>query len=288
MASRYDSVPIADFVDLIVGGDDEAMFYLLHQRLDNALRKRFDDYSNNLLDDYEDVIDDFFLYLRENGREPYQPLQRIKKKEAFESWLLSTFRNYLSNRAEAEKHLGPHPLPPSPRGEGEVRGETQEAKIATVSVLIAYALQVSYPRSRFIFLRSLLTMLNKQRAVPDKEMAEALGMSHLSYRVCVHRMKQNVGRTRWRLLHGESLPLDAEHQVVAHRINDDFDHLYPTLFNLYTQSISTLEREAAVNSLRQQYLDKRGIAVHEPNPLCSVRVSINSFWNSLNRWLIAV
>jgi len=37
--------------------------------------------------------------------------------------------------------------------------------------LLAYALQVFYPRGRFIFLRSLLTILNEQQAVPDKQMA---------------------------------------------------------------------------------------------------------------------
>ena len=46
-----------------------------------------------------------------------------------------------------------------------------EIKIHIVSQLIAYALQVFYPRGRFIFLRSLLTILNEQQAVPDKQMA---------------------------------------------------------------------------------------------------------------------
>ena len=40
-----------------------------------------------------------------------------------------------------------------------------EIKIHIVSQLIAYALQVFYPRGRFIFLRSLLTILNEQRAI---------------------------------------------------------------------------------------------------------------------------
>ena len=69
-------------------------------------------------------------------------------------------------------------------GEGSV---SDEEKIRVVSELIAYAHQVFYPRGRFIFLRSLLTMLNKQRAVPNKEMAEALDMSDLAYRVAVYR-----------------------------------------------------------------------------------------------------
>ena len=44
-----------------------------------------------------------------------------------------------------------------------------EQKLQIASQLIAYAHQVFYPRGRFIFLRMLLTMLNKQRALPYEE-----------------------------------------------------------------------------------------------------------------------
>lgn len=90
-----------------------------------------------------------------------------------------------------------------------------EIKIHIVSQLIAYALQVFYPRGRFIFLRSLLTILNEQQAVPDKEMAEALGMSYISYRVTLHHMRSNVKRFRECLLNGESLRLDNEHEALG-------------------------------------------------------------------------
>ena len=110
------------------------------------LHERYEAYSNHLCDDYEDVIDDFFLYFRENGRYPYEPLKRIKKKDAFETWLLNTIRNYLSNRAEAEgQGFSSQPnceahLPIA--GEGSV---SDEEKIRLVSELIAYAHQVFYP-----------------------------------------------------------------------------------------------------------------------------------------------
>ena len=283
---RFAGVPVPDFVEMILKGDDEAMYYLLHDRLKRPLYERYEAYNNCLCDDYEDVIDDFFLYLRENGRYPYELLKSIKKKEAFETWLLNTFRNYLSNRAEAEGRL----ISSQPNcevhlqiaGEGSV---SDEEKIRVVSELIAYAHQVFYPRGRFIFLRSLLTMLNKQRAVPNKEMAEALDMSDLAYRVAVYRMKQNIKRFRERLLKGETLRLDDDHQKMADSINRDFIHLYPTLFRFYMECIDTLKTSTAVKNLRQQYIEERGFAVHELDVDRPIRVRIPAFWEKLNRWM---
>ena len=282
---KYAGVPVPDFVERILKGDDEAMYYLLHDRLSHQLHERFEAYKNNLCDDYEDVIDDFFLYLRECGRYPYEPLKRIKRKESFETWLLNTFRNYLSNRAETEGNHGDRSLDPA-QNHGPVPViPDDEEKIRIVSQLIAYAHQVFYPRGRFIFLRSLLTMLNKQRAVPNKEMAEALDMSDLAYRVAVYRMKQNVRHFRERLLKGETLRLDDEHQQIADNINCDFIHLYPTLFRIYLECIDTLKTSTAVKDLRQQYLEERGYAVHEPNADSPIRVRIPAFWEKLNRWI---
>ena len=283
---KYAGVPVPDFVERILKGDDEAMYYLLHDRLSHQLHERFEAYKNNLCDDYEDVIDDFFLYLRECGRYPYEPLKRIKKKEAFETWLLNTFRNYLSNRAETEgKGMSSQP---NSEAHSPIVGEGSagdEEKIRIVSQLIAYAHQVFYPRGRFIFLRSLLTMLNKQRAVPNKEMAEALDMSDLAYRVAVYRMKQNVRHFRERLLKGETLRLDDEHRQMADSINCDFMRLYPTLFRIYLECIDTLKTSTAVKDLRQQYLEERGFAVHDQDYNRPIRVRIPAFWEKMDRWM---
>ena len=285
-ANRFAGVLVPDFVEMILKGDDEAMYYLLHERLKHQLQERFEAYKNNLCDDYEDVIDDFFLYLRECGRYPYEPLKRIKKKESFETWLLNTFRNYLSNRVETEgRGISSQPNCEAHwaiAGEG---GICDEEKIRVVSHLIAYAHQVFYSRGRFIFLRSLLTMLNKQRAVPNKEMAEALDMSDLAYRVAVYRMKQNVRHFRNRLLMGETLRLDDEHQQMAEQIDADFIHLYPTLSRFYVECIDTLKTSTAVKHLRQQYLEERGYAVHEPDADSPIRVRIPAFWEKLNHWM---
>ena len=283
--SPFAGIPVSDFVDIILqkkDRNDEAMYYLLHQRLEHQLRERYDVFHQQLYDDFEDIIEDYFLYLRESGRYPYQSLQRIKNKNAFETWLLNTFRNYLSNRVKVEERMthsthSDHEFHPSDDSLSD------EQKLTIASQLIAYAHQVFYPRGRFIFLRTLLTILNSQRAISDREMAEALGMTHIAYRVTVHRMKQNVVKFRARLLHGEHLNLDEEHLVMAYAINDDFTNLYPTLFNYYTQCINSLKTGNAVKNLRQQYLDARGMELHEPD-IFRTRLTIASFWNKLNRF----
>lgn len=292
----FAGVPTPDFVEMILKGNDQAMYYLLHQRFNHQLRERYDLYHRQLFDDFEDVIEDFFLYLRESGRYPYQTLRRIKNKDAFETWLLNTFRNYLNNRAKEEN--GTSFVLYSDNGfngldhtNGFADGMTQEPlaeeqKLQIASQLIAYALQVFYPRGRFIFLRSLLTMLNKQKALPNAEVAKALGMTDISYRVTLHHMKCNLAKFRQRLLRGEQLRLDNEHQHIARRIYDEFENLYPILLAYYTQTINTLKCADAIRQLRQEYYEATGVMAHEPDSDDSTNTTIKAFWNKLNRLLI--
>ena len=304
----FEELEVLEFVDIILAGGeqaDEAMYYLLHERLNKQLQKKFEVYQHQLMDDFEDVVEDFFLYLREGkdgrSRTPYQSIHRIQKKESFESWMLSTFRNYLTVRADKEGKMS-FITPPSSdycspsklEGVVEDRGRmpvnenllTDERKLAIASHLIAFAHQVFYPRSRFIFLRSLLTMLNKQQALPNEEMAKALGMTDISYRVSVHRMKCRLAKYRTLLLQGEKLTLDDPHQQMAQRIHDDFAHLYPTLMLYYGQTLDTLNRADAVKQLRQEYLAATGTLLHEPELPYALAPSISSFWTRLERFLV--
>ena len=306
----FAGIALPDFVDIILGDKDkcdEALYYLLHQRLNRQLRERYDAYRHQLFDNFDDIIEDFFLYLREGktgtSRQPYQPLQRIKKKESFETWLLNTFRNYLSARAKAEDRIsftayhehGFNGLDGYDKLDHELHelhefgcaSITDEQKLAIASQLIAYVHQVFYPRGRFIFLRSLLTMLNKQKVLPTEEVAIALGMTHISYRVILHRMKRNLAHFRNRLLQGEQLRLDDQHLQMANHLNDDFTHLYQTLLTYYTETISTLKCADAIRQLRQRHYEETGIMAHEPSPdEGPIRTTITAFWNKLNRLLI--
>ena len=283
--SPFAGIPTPDFVEMILKGNDEAMFYLLHQRLNHQLRERYNAYQHQLYDDYEDVIEDFYLYLRESGRYPYQALRRIKSKNAFETWLLNTFRNYLSNRAKEENRALFMSFDEHKWHESD-ESFSDEQKLLVCSQLIAYALQVFYSRGRFIFLRSLLTMLNKQKALPNTEVAKALGMSDISYRVTLHHMKCNLAKFRQRLLRGESLRLDEQHQQMAQCIYGDFEHLYPTLLMYYTQTVNTLKCAENIKKLRLQHYEATGIMAHEPDLNDSTNTTIKAFWNKLNKLLI--
>ena len=291
--SPYAGINISDFVDIILhegNKSDEAMYYILHRRLSQQLHERYDVYHQQLNDAFDDIVEDFFLYLREGkdgkNRLPYQSLQRIKNKDSFETWLLNTFRNYLSSRATAEEKASSTYFSENVQEEKTASLLTNEQTIAVASQLIAYAHQVFYPRGRFIFLRSLLTMLNKQKALPNEKVAQALGMTGISYRVTVHRMKCNLTRFRQRLLLGEDLRLDEEHQQIAQRICDDFCHLYPILLTYYTQTIDTLKCADTIKQLRQEHYEATGVLAHEPETACAVAISATSFWEKLNRLLI--
>ena len=292
--SQFVEVAIPDFVDIILeGGErgDEAMYYLLHQRLERQLRGRFEVYQHQLLDDFEDVVEDFFLYLREGksgwSKTPYQSLRRIRKKESFESWMLNTFRNYLTVRAETENQLASTSL----QEENVVTDKTSslltdELNLIVAANLIAYAHQTLYPRDRFIFLRTLLTILNKQQALPNGEMASALGMSALAYRVCVHRLKGKLSYIRTCLLRNDMLPLDDLHRQMAQHINSDFTHLYPTIGRYYVLSIDDLKCANAVKRLRQEYYEATGQMLHESESVYSLAPKISAFWTRLSKFLM--
>lgn len=279
----------AQLLDIILQGNeqsDEAMYYVLKERVNGRLKDKFKSHEQVFFEEFEDVVDDFFLYLREgNGstREPYHALRLIVNKDAFEGWLVSTFRNYLTNRSNAEEkscELNEHKLKAE-----EESTDSQESLINKAAQLIAYSHQVFLPRGRFIFLRSILTLLNKDNALPDKEMAEALGMSHTHYRVTAHRMGKNVQNFRKRLDAGERLRLDDEHKAMASRIDEDFCSLYPILIHYYNATLQHLKQEPEITALRQKHYNLTGLMLHESEAEYG-RLTIHAFWNKLNRWLI--
>lgn len=290
---KLEEVAIPDFVDLILeGGEqgDEAMYYLLHLRLERQLRHRFEVLQHHLHDEYEDLVEDFFLYLREGksgwSKTPYMSLRRIRKKDAFEAWMLNTFRNYLTMRIEAEGQMVVLYGDVIATPEVGTSSLTDERKLAVASNLIAYAHQTLYPRDRFIFLRTLLTLLNKQQALPNDEMATALGMSDIAYRVTVHRLKGKLSYIRTCLLRNDVLPLDDVHHQMARHINDDFAQLYPTIGKYYVLAIDDLKHADAVKRLRQEYYETTGRILHEAEDVYSIAPSISVFWIQLSHFLV--
>ena len=274
---------------------DEAMYDLLHNQLNKKLKRKFEIVEYQLLDSFDDIVDDFFLYLRDgtnrtNGtnRIKYESLYRIKNPEAFEAFIVNTFRNYLSVKAAKEVNFAC-----ADRSADNIAGDetassilTDEQKLAIASNLIAYAHQTMPPRDCFILFRTLLTMLNKKQALPNDAMAKVLDMSDIAYRVTVHRMKNNLAKYRDHLLQGQPLHLDEQHLAMAQRINDDFLNLYPTLLIYYDQIVDTLGCADAIKNLRQEYLEETGIMMHEAEAEYSVPVTIEYFWNRLEMFML--
>ena len=344
----FKEVPIASLVGIILDGGeraDEAMYYLLRHRLYLPLKRRYEIFQHLLPDDFDDVLDDFFLYLRDgndqsrgsdqtDGEDPSggidlscgedqsseenlsseenqssndggtggnteQPeptggkrvpsLRRIRNREAAVQWLLHTFRNYLILRTDRE---GPLTRSRISADSISVSGSapsilTDEDKLSFASDLLAYALQKMSPRDGFILLRTLLTMLDKRQSLPNEGMAEALGMTDVSYRVAVHRVRDRLTRYRTRLLQGEPFHLDSPHRRMSQRINEGFLHLYPTLLSFYDQCVGALSPDLAdaVSRLRQSHFDSTGSLLHESAAPYGRRYSKAALWNLVERLL---
>jgi len=278
-ASPFLGKSMRELLEQILAGtnQDEIVVYLLKDRLKSQLQSIFSVYSDNLQFSFDELSDDFFLYLREGNlgldKEPYDMLRSIRDKDAFEPWLLSTWRNYLSG-AVRKTLICNNMLSVD-------TAHDNERKILIVSSLMAYADQEFFPRARFIFFRSMLTILNKQKALPDTEMADALGMSEISYRVTNYRLRKKVSYWRDLLLHGHKLPLDETHQEMAHAIDQNFENLYPTLMQSYTHALNQLEQKDAVDRLRMQYLKSEGWMLHDASSSNYSHMGIGLFWNKL-------
>lgn len=292
----YEKAPVGELVGIILDGGeqaDEVMYYLLHQRFFLPLRKRFEIFQSQLLDDFDDVVDDFQLYLRDgkddDDGELYPSLRRIRNVEAFGGWLPNTFRNYLSVRAAKESALIYSDLVADNAASTDIPSSilTDEEKLSCAADLIAYACQEMSSRDRFIFLRTLLTMLDKRQSLPNDAVAEALGMTDISYRVTVHRIKGALVKYRTRLLQGENLLLDDLHQEMSRNINDDFIHLYPTLLRYYNQSIDALNTAAAIRKLREEFRAATGLEAYEPEIPYVATSGIKAFWNKLTLFLLS-
>ena len=314
----FAETPIPDFVGIILSGGkcaDEAMYYLLQHVLYLPLKRRYEKVQHQLVDDFDDILNDFFFHLRDgsatfsrldkaaeetggdvgnayptsDNQLPYPSLRRIRNRQAFVQWMLHAFRNYLILRATKEEPPVLIELNPDIVSNADIPTSilTDEQKLTTASNLLAYALQEMPPRDGFILLRSLLSMLDKRRSLPNEEMAEALGMNDVTYRVTVHRVKERLAQFLTRLLKGDPLHLDDLHQQMAQRINEDFLHLYPTLLYYYTQSIDTLDpdRADAVRRLRQNHTDSSGSLLHDPAVPYEARYSKASLWNLVERFL---
>lgn len=256
---KYDALSASAYYDEVVAGNTEATYYLLKKRLERALSKVYEMHGFGLSDDFEDTIDEFFLYL-------YDRNLSIQDKRTFFSWTVATYRHFLINSAKKEmrKKALMEQVCLSPKG--EECGLSNETMVLFLASAIAYADQRFTPRNRFVFYRMLLSFLDHSKAIPQAAMAQALDMTPVTYRVSTKRQKDRFLEYILMQESGATLDLDDDHGLMRDRIVDAFERLYELLMEYYDKSLEAIPNAQAIQSLRKDYSNDDGM-MHEGMPM---------------------
>ena len=263
--NHYNNIRPAELLELILRGDeqsDEVMYYVLTERLYDRLKSKHNVHNTIPWENFDDEINDFFLYLRESkSSKPFQILSTIKNSDTFDAWIVNTFRNFLTVRvSRINKTCDTKEIVFQ-----QCDSNDRERLFSNAATLIAYSHQELEHRNQFILLRTLLSLLDKSKALPDSEMAEAMGMSYTLYRVTTHRIMQYIKTFNRRIESGETPNLDAYHKAMAENIYNDFDTLYPTLIGYYNETLVKQDKESSITALRKRHCGLVGYMAHE-NP----------------------
>ena len=265
---QYNNFSAADYYDAVSLPKEppvEATYYLLERRLHRALHRVFELHGFGLNDEFEDTVDEFFLYLYEGDGQgkPFSIVKSILNKEAFFGWTVSTYRNFLLNKAKEEikrKALQEHVQLTT---EGERQGLDKETMIRYMASAIAYADQRFVPCNLFIFYRSLLSLLDHGKAIPQEEMAEAMKLHPVTYRVRCKRQRDSFQGFILSQETGRHLELDHRHELMRLCIEEEFNRLYDLLIGYYNQVLEQLPDKDDIKALRQKYHHEKGVMMHE-------------------------
>lgn len=247
--------------------DAETVYDLLKRRLSRRLKHIYELHGFGISEEYEDTIDDFFLYLYDGSSEttgkPFAILETIRNKDALKSWMLSTYRNFLLNKAKQEqRRMALLERVRALHHEDEPR-LSEETMIHILADAIAYADQQFPLRNLFVFYRMLLSYLDHHRAIPQEKMATALEMNPVTYRVCNKRLKDRLRELILLLEAGYPLELDERHLQMRDRMIEGFNQFYQLLLEYYNNTLDQLPSAAKVQSLRDAYGNEKGMSVHE-------------------------
>lgn len=254
-----------DAVTLAIEPPVDAVYYLLQQRLRHALRHVFELHGFGLSDDFNDTIDDFFLYLYEgNGSsEPFAMIKGIQDKKAFFGWMVATYRNFLMDKIKGEFKRKALLERVRIMNEGEKKGLSEDTMISYLASAIAYADQHFKPDNLFILYRSMLTLLDHSRAIPQEEMAKAMRLHPVTYRVRSKRQRDSFQDYILSQETGQRLELDRRHELMRLCIEDEFNRLYDLLIGYYNQVLEQLPAKSNIRALRQKYRQEKGLMMHE-------------------------
>ena len=285
---QYNNFSAADYYDtvsLTVEPPVEAVYYLLERRLHRALHRVFELHGFGLNDDFEDSIDEFFLYLYEgnsDGGKPFAIIDSILNKEAFFGWTVSTYRNFLMNKAKEEIKRRAIREQTQWMTEGEGTGLDKETMIDYMASAIAYADQCFMPSNLFIFYRSLLSLLDHGRAIPQEEMAEAMKLHPVTYRVRCKRQRDCFQGFILSQETGHHLDLDRRHELMRLCIEEEFNRLYDLLIGYYNQVLEQLPDKSAIRALRLKYHQEKGVMMHEETGYgYRYHMEVESFYRAL-------
>lgn len=263
---KYESCSASDYYDAVTGFPDqaaEAVYYLLRQRLSRALHRVYELHGLSLDDHYEDTIDDFFLFLYgSNDKAPFAMLGTLQEHQAFFGWIVGTYRHFLNDkvRDEIKRRMAVESVHAEDEDEG--RPFTDEKLMGFIAKAIAHADQELPADKRFLLYRMLLTILDPKLAIPQEEVAHALKMHPVTYRVSVNRLRSRLSDDITRLEGGQSLPLDVAHLLMSSQLQHGFDHLYDLLMPYYETALHGLSCTSDINELRNGF-SHDGIVMHE-------------------------
>ena len=119
--------------------------------------------------------------------------------------------------------------------------------------MIAYCYQELPLVQRFVFMRMILTYLDRDRALPQKDVALVLGLSHIYYRVLCNRVKAFAMQVKGRILAGERLRLNMNALEMRNRLDADFSGWYDLLSFYYAETIAKFTQAEEINALRYSY-----------------------------------
>lgn len=253
----YDALSASDYYDEVASGGAEAAYYLLKQRMAKALGRIYELHGFGLKEEFEDTIDDFYLYLY-----PFDMVRMVHNKQAFFGWVVATYRHFLLNKAKEELRRKELLERVCHSSKGEDCGLSNETMVLFLASAIAYADQHFTPRNRFVFYRMLLSFLDHSKAIPQEAVARALNMKPGTYRVSTKRQKDRFLEIILMLEAGNELELDADHGVMRDRIVNAFEQLYELLMEYYNRTIEAIPNAEAVRLLRLNYGSKSGL-MHE-------------------------
>jgi len=265
-----------EFYDAIINRDEDSAsiaYYLIDKQLRMRLKNVFCNTGCERFFEFQDSIDDFFLYVHDGTKwiynKPFYMLESIENKDSLFKWMSMTYRNFMLRKLNNEIRV---------KSACERYGceeiENHDDNIRNLSTAIAYADQKAQSRNRFVMYRLLLTFLNRSLAIPQEEMAQAIDMHPVAYRVSTKRVKDNILYYVKCLEQGLKLELDVEHKLMRDTILTNFDSLYSTLSNYYDEAINQLPNAEAVKRLRFGHRYSENNVFHEDEAsygLCNIK-----------------